>query len=137
MGSLRRGAATVLLASLGLAGCATDPDPDEAVDTDVVADTDPPAVDSDDACGLYTWETVGAPFLATWCGPCHGPDLSPAQRQEAPPEVILASEGDALQWAARIRARALGPSPTMPPVPGPSVEEIARMATYLDCLTRR
>jgi len=131
------------LAALGLlailAGCPQDDGNEE--DTDHTAeDSDVGRGDTDammDAvCELHSWQTVGQPFLSTWCGPCHGPDLRPAQRQGAPPELVLATEDDAYQWADRIRARALRATPDMPPVPGPSPEAIARMATYLDCLYR-
>lgn len=129
--------AWVVLVLLGCGEAPSDATPQDSdtvdSDSDPVFDTD--ALD-DEVCALHTWQTVGQPFLSTWCGPCHGPDLTPAQRQEAPPELILATEDDAYRWADRIRARALRGTPDMPPVGGPSADEIARMATYLDCLYR-
>ena len=121
---------------LALVACAPAPAdaPDDTDDTDVGAETDAPAADSADPCALRTWETVGAPFVTTWCAPCHAPDLAVAERGGAPPEVDLATEADVVRWLDRVRARATGDAPTMPPAGGPDAETGAAFAAWLTCL---
>lgn len=113
-----------------LAGCLfASPDPGEPVQTPLDTDT------AGDPCALYTWDVVGAPFVRTWCTPCHGAALPPAQRSGAPPDVDLDTEADVLAHAARVLARTVGDNPTMPPAAGPDEAERALFATYVACLT--
>lgn len=123
---------------LALAACATPDDADGPADTEPAdtepADTDVPTVDTADPCALRTWETVGAPFVTTWCAPCHAPDLALAERSGAPPEVDLATEADVVRWLDRVRARATGDAPTMPPAGGPEADTVAAFAAWLVCL---
>lgn len=114
-----------------LAGCVV---VEGAQDTDPDRDAPPGLIDTDDRCALTTWRTVGGPFLATWCGPCHGTAVLPADRQGAPEGVVLDTEDDAHRWADRIVVRALGDAPTMPPVGAPDADTRAQMAAYLACL---
>lgn len=117
----------------------------EGPEAPVEVDTDPLPVDTDllprpndtglnDPCDWHTWQTVGQPFLTTWCAPCHGGGLGPAQRQGAPVDVVIDTEDQAIQFASRIRARTLGDEVQMPPVGAPSDAERERMAAYLDCV---
>lgn len=86
--------------------------------------------DSGAACAGYDWDTVGAPFLFTWCTPCHAPTAE--DRHDAPEGVDLDTLEGARTWAARVEARAIDDR-TMPPAGGPRAEELAAFATWLDC----
>jgi uncharacterized membrane protein len=105
---------------------------DEGVD-DSVHDS---AIAPTDACADYTWETVGAPVVLTWCTPCHSVDLPLPQRQGAPMGVNFDDADDVLTQAQRVRARATGDTPTMPPLSGPDADERNLLLAWIDCETR-
>lgn len=78
-----------------------------------------------------TWENFGDAFLRNWCKGCHSPHLQGEARFGAPEGVDLFSLEELRQWEARVRARATGKAPTMPPAGGPSQEERDRLAQWL------
>ena len=80
-----------------------------------------------------TYETVGAPFLSTWCTPCHHSDLEGDERAGATVTVNLETYDLAIMHLDRIEARALGAAPTMPPAGGPSSDDLERFAFWLEC----
>ena len=82
---------------------------------------------------IYTWSTVGAPVLYTWCTPCHSSQLVGDERQGAPDGVDLETLEHARTWADRIEARALGEAPSMPPVGGPTEQELTELQAWIDC----
>lgn len=116
----------VLLLACGVTDPPADPGP-----IDTPADTAPA-----DACADYSWETVGAPIVLTWCTPCHSADLPLPQRQGAPMGVNFDDADDVLTQAQRVRARATGDTPTMPPMSGPDADERALLLAWIDCETR-
>jgi len=81
---------------------------------------------------LRTWENTGAPFLSTWCVPCHGVALPESERQGAPLGVDLDTHEDARTWADRVAARALDLG-NMPPVGDPEAEDLEALAEWLAC----
>ncbi len=122
---------TQWLGLLGVGACAVGTDVSDADDTET-ADTVP--TDTADPCAALTWSTVGAPFVTTWCAPCHAGDLPRAQRSGAPVEVVLDDEASVRERRSRVEARATVAPATMPPAGGPSPEAIARFAAWLTCL---
>jgi thiol-disulfide isomerase/thioredoxin len=93
--------------------------------------------DTSDPCSLRTWDTVGAPFVATWCTPCHSSALPVAERSGAPYGVDFDTEADVVAHLDRFQARALDAAGTpagMPPSGGPDAALLARVQTWLDCL---
>lgn len=121
MGSRTEAALLLWLSACGAATQAPDDPPDD------------PVVDTADPCGGLDWATAGAPVILTWCAPCHGSGVAPGTRQGAPREVVLDDEATTRALAARLLARATGPSPTMPPVGGPTEAERERLAAWLRC----
>ena len=81
-----------------------------------------------------SWSTVGAPFVVTWCAPCHSSDLLTEEtRGGAPVGVDIQTYADVVRWEASIRAWALTDSPLMPPTGGPSSAERERVEAWMDC----
>ena len=86
--------------------------------------------DRDPACSTtVTYQTVGAPFVDSWCRGCHSIDAT--TRQRAPANINF----DTLD---EIRVRLLDVDSTvslrtMPPAGGPSDDERALMVTWLRC----
>ena len=95
------------------------------------ADTIPEAVD----CSVATnWTTVGAPFIYTWCTPCHSPTLeSAADRQGAYPHVNFGTYEDVITHSERLEAVIFGATATMPPGGGPSADELTAMDAWIEC----
>jgi uncharacterized membrane protein len=94
--------------------------------------------DTPDACEttFVDYATVGRPFMLDWCTGCHSSTLPPTMRQDAPLDVNFDDHAAILVWGERIRIRAAGPNPTMPPAGGPSDEERALIAEWIDCGAR-
>ena len=85
---------------------------------------------------VYTWTTVGAPFVTTWCTPCHSPELlDTADRQGAPLNVVIDSPQTVRQWASVIALviRSEDEDVRMPPAGGPTEEELLAFEEWLDC----
>ena len=86
-----------------------------------------------DCAEVTNWTTVGAPFIYTWCTPCHSATLTGDARQGAPEGVDFATLEDVQAYADRIEARALSGTPTMPPAGGPTDEDLAAVADWFTC----
>ena len=89
-------------------------------------------------CSVSTnWTTVGAPFVYTWCTPCHSPSLDTLEdRQGAYPSVNFGTYDDVINHADRIEEviyRPVGSAGTMPPGGGPSAEELDAVAEWIAC----
>ena len=82
---------------------------------------------------ITTWSTVGAPFIYTWCTPCHSPELTGEERQGAPVGVDFASYEDVLAWADRIEVRVFAEEAAMPPAGGPEDDELAAVSDWIGC----
>ncbi len=106
----------------------TDADTDTDTDTDTDADTD---ADPCDTAPTLTWDNFGQGFMDSYCQRCHASDAT--DRNGAPTTVIFDTEADVIANEDRIRARALGDSPTMPPEGGVPDEERALLELWLDC----
>lgn len=107
--------------------CGTDAVP-QAGD-DGLPPTDPDVCET----SYLTYDTFGAGFSANWCRGCHSSTVPEAGRQMAPLGVNFDTEADVLHWQTRIRARATGDAPTMPPAGGPNVAERQQLAEWIDC----
>jgi uncharacterized membrane protein len=83
-----------------------------------------------DECRGYDWDTVGAPFLFTWCTTCHS--AAAADRNGAPVGVDLDTLEGARTWAVQIESLAVD-SRAMPPAGGPRAGDLEVFATWLDC----
>ena len=64
---------------------------------------------------------------------CHSSVSEGDARYGAPEGINFDSHAQVQQHADRIRARATGSSPDMPPVGGGDDEERTRLAEWLDC----
>ena len=80
-----------------------------------------------------TYETVGEPFMRTWCTPCHHSELVGDDRPLGSEGVNLDTYSLVIEHLDRIEVRALGDNPTMPPAGGPSPEDLERLAFWLEC----
>lgn len=80
-----------------------------------------------------TYNTFGAAFTASWCRGCHSSSIPEGERQDAPLGVDFDTEADLRTWQDRIRVRATGATPTMPPVGGPSDAERQLLVEWIDC----
>ncbi|MEM6926522.1 MAG: hypothetical protein AAF602_06325 [Myxococcota bacterium] len=117
MASMRSALFGVLLTS-----CATGPD----------GELEEPVEDVE-LCAAYTWDTVGHPFVLSWCTGCHGEGVPEGQRAGAPVGVDLDTEALVATFAERIAVRATGTEPDMPPAGGPSDREIEDLEMWLAC----
>lgn len=145
MASARPSAVVALLA----AGCGyIEPmtvscEPDTGEDSGLVVVTDtgggdtgsPPRPTAEADCGdpLLTWETVGDPFVRTWCTSCHSSALAEEHRQGAPVGVDFDSYDNVIAYAARIEARVTSDDAPMPPAGTPDADEEARFLEWLAC----
>ena len=112
-----------------LAACGNDVGSDPIIDDD---DEEPPPVAKCDSSFL-DHDNFGAPFVANWCRGCHSSSVPMNMRQKAPIDVNFDGDGDLVVWAERIKIRAAGTKPTMPPAGGPSEEERALLAEWIEC----
>ena len=96
---------------------------------------DPDPQPDPDACetSYLDYGNFGSVFVTNWCRGCHSSSVPAGMRQKAPIDVNFDNEADANEWKTRIRIRAAGDKPTMPPAGGPSVEERALLAEWIDC----
>jgi uncharacterized membrane protein len=91
-------------------------------DTAGACDRDPP----------LDYLTFGKPLMQTHCTGCHSSLVREDQRNDAPVGLDLDTYDDVVEWAERIRVRAVEEQ-DMPPGGGPSDEERALLAEWLDC----
>ena len=94
---------------------------------------DSAVVEPVDCAEVTTWSTVGAPFIYTWCTPCHSSTISGADRQGAPEGVSFGGLEDVQAWADRIEVRVFAESNPMPPAGGLSAEELEAVAAWIEC----
>ncbi len=81
-------------------------------------------------CGeVVTWATFGEGFTRDYCQVCHA--STAPDRHGAPASVTFDTEAEALALADRIRARAGGLAPDMPPGGGVPEDELALLACWL------
>jgi uncharacterized membrane protein len=114
------------LSLLVLAACGADGVPP--------ADEEAPPTDPDVCESSYlTYDNFGAEFSANWCRGCHASAIPEDGRQGAPINVNFDSDADLRHWADRIRVRATGDTPTMPPAGGPGAAERALLVEWIDC----
>ena len=98
--------------------------------------TQPPGPDPQpDTCeqSYLRYDNFGAEFTANWCRGCHSSKVPAGMRQNAPIDVNFDDAADLHDWGARIRVRATGEAASMPPAGGPSAEERALLAEWIDC----
>ena len=95
--------------------------------------TDPPT--DPDVCetSYLEYSNFGEPFVLNWCRGCHSSTVPAGMRQKAPIDVNFDTEADVLAHKERIRSRSTGTKPTMPPAGGPTAEERALLAEWIDC----
>ncbi|MDQ3340048.1 MAG: hypothetical protein M4D80_33230 [Myxococcota bacterium] len=91
--------------------------------------TDPEACET----SYLSYGNFGAPFVVNWCRGCHASSVPAGMRQKAPIDVNFDTEADVLAYRERFRVRATGTKPTMPPAGGPTAEERALLAEWIDC----
>lgn len=118
--------AFVLSVVLLALGCAPDEPPvgrDEPLsDTAVaLADCEP----------WVTWDTVGDPFVRSWCTECHSASLTGPDRAGAPAGVDLDTLEGVRDHAPRVEARV--ESASMPPNASPDADQVARFLGWLQC----
>ena len=82
---------------------------------------------------VLSYESFGAPFMATWCTTCHSSALPEAERAGAPLGVDFDSLEAIRARADRVWARAAGHNNTMPPVAGPSEDDRLLLGEWLAC----
>jgi hypothetical protein len=99
-----------------------------------VGDDPPPPPDPDQCATSYLgYDNFGAPFMNNWCRGCHSSDVPKGMRQSAPIDVNFDTAANVTQFEERIRIRATGTKPTMPPAGGPTEEERALLAEWIAC----
>lgn len=88
-----------------------------------------------DPCETTTadYTTVGAPFIQTWCTPCHHSELTGTGRPPGSESVNLDSFELVIEHLDRIELRALGDNPSMPPAGGPSEDDLKRLTLWIEC----
>jgi uncharacterized membrane protein len=79
------------------------------------------------------YQNYGKGFVDKHCVGCHSSLLPESHRMGAPLGVDLDTYQFIIDWADRIEARATGSSPSMPPGGGPSEQELANLAEWLEC----
>jgi uncharacterized membrane protein len=90
--------------------------------------------DVDPSCrtSTLTYDTFGAPFMASWCNGCHSAALDPGMRQDAPYGINFDTVTEIrAQWLAI--AQTTIDLETMPPEGGPSPDERALLGAWLRC----
>jgi hypothetical protein len=97
----------------------------------LACDTPAPATPDEEAAACGDWDTVGAPYVTTWCASCHSARLGEGARYGAPVGLDLA-DLDGVR-ANATAARAAVERGSMPPTGGPSEAETARFLAWLAC----
>ena len=122
---------TAFLLCAGLAAC---PEPAATDDDGTTDETDLPAQDTSGCSVGPNWTTVGAPFIYTWCTPCHAPGLATLEeRQDAPLKVNFGTYEDVVEWEARIDVRIHSEDEPMPPAGGPTPNELDAVSHWIGC----
>jgi uncharacterized membrane protein len=90
--------------------------------------------DVDPSCqtSRLTYENFGAVFLENWCNGCHSDGLPYGMRQTAPLDVNFDTLDEVrAQSFAIVRTTAI--ARTMPPEGGPTEDERALLAEWMQC----
>jgi uncharacterized membrane protein len=93
-----------------------------------------PAGDTACDASALSYQTFGEPFLASWCRGCHSSEVPPEMRQRAPLEVNFNSRAEVQAFIKRIGS--LVAASAMPPAGGPSGQERALLAEWIECGAR-
>ena len=80
-----------------------------------------------------SYGNFGKGLMGRHCTGCHSSLLPEGQRNLAPVGVDLDTWAGVVQWGPRIEARSVGDAPTMPPGGGPTAQERAMLAEWLQC----
>ncbi len=80
-----------------------------------------------------TWSSFGQGHLEKHCNGCHSSLLPEPMRNGAPLSVDFDTREAVVNQVDRVRARALGDAPTMPPGGGPSALELELFDEWLRC----
>ena len=93
------------------------------------------AIDSDDdLCSEHiNYQTVGKPFLTTWCTPCHNSNLPEGERAGAYTYANFDDYEQAQSHSSRILARIQDTAYPMPPAGGVPDDVLARMIGWIEC----
>ncbi len=94
-----------------------------------------PAISQACEDSAISWQTFADGYVRNWCRGCHSAELAGDGRHGAPVGVNFNERGDMTKHYEHIKARATGDAPTMPPAGGPSEEERALFAAWLECGT--
>jgi hypothetical protein len=87
----------------------------------------------DATCGPgLSWEGFGQGFMLSYCTACHGSQVTGDSRHGAPLGVDFDTLAATTVQAERVGARVLD-SGDMPPVGGPTGDELTLLAEWLDC----
>jgi uncharacterized membrane protein len=115
---------------IALVGCGTEPPPsDDGGGSDDTTQPEPNKCDS----SYLSYENFGAPFVINWCRGCHSSAVPANMRQKAPIDANFDDLAEIRTWADRMKSRATGTMPNMPPAGGPTAEERALLAEWLAC----
>ena len=80
-----------------------------------------------------TYQTVGKPFVVTWCTPCHNSNLEEGERAGAYTYANFDDYEQTSSHADRILARIQDTAYPMPPAGGIPEDVLERMVTWLEC----
>ncbi len=80
-----------------------------------------------------SWENFGESYMALHCNGCHSSLLPSGQRGGAPLGMDFDTWSDVVLNVERIRSRALGDAPDMPPGGGPTETDLEMFEEWLAC----
>ena len=112
-----------------LTACGKDESDAEGAGVDTASGSE--ACQTDTGGGYPTWAGFGEGFFAGRCASCHA--ASAPERFGAPETVTFDSEDDVLRQIDAVQ-RVILDDASMPPGGGLHVDELDRLAVYLDCL---
>lgn len=124
----RRSTAVIAAVALGISplwvsACSSD-------DSEPTPTNQPNTAMQEDSCVSY--EDFAGPFLLNWCVGCHSSSLDEAHRKMAPLGMDFDTLAGVRAHADRIKVR-VSELQNMPPLGGPSDEERALLAEWIDC----
>ena len=95
-----------------------------------------PINNEDEVCPEHiNYQTVGKPFLTTWCTPCHNSNLPEGERAGAYANTNFDDYEQAVSHSARILARIQDTAYPMPPAGGVPDDVLDRMVSWIECGT--
>jgi uncharacterized membrane protein len=81
-------------------------------------------------CTGLDWDSVGAPFVFTYCTGCHA--TTSANRGGAPAGVDFDTYAGVIEWLERVEVRAVELR-NMPPTGGPPEYELEQFGDWIRC----